>query len=299
MRFQEISIMFVNAWGSVMSCAHLYNAVQGGRTQAMAWRDMDVVLAFQNSKTFFIGKAPVDADECLKRFALALGASAGNLAKSTRKKKGLTLSKRGPKGLKELGPILQTFKGRLCDGNGQNDIRFEDVQKVLENANWDFGLNEDGRVDQVYKDTDETLSRTPITHLTVAKLLGLLCDLLHVEMIEIQYDYFRLHRQCWRLLRFIKDRCRDDLIKRFGPDYIEKESQLPFIVGYVLLSATSSQQLGDMLKARLPGVEVTDKMIADAKDVVKGMIAEGAGALIVDHIMPKGLGVEMKFEVEQ
>jgi hypothetical protein len=231
MRFHEISIVFVNAWGSVMSCAHLYNAVQEGKTQEMMWRDMDVVLAFQDSKTFFIGEAPVAADECLKRFALALGASAANLAKSTRKKKGLTLSKRGPKGLKELGPILQTFKGRLCDSNGQNDIRLEDVQKVLENASWDFELNEDGRVDQVYKYTDGTPSRTPNTHLTVAKLLGLFRDLLHAEMIEIQYDYFRLHRQCWRLLRFIKDRCRDDLIKRFGPDYIEKESQLPFIVG--------------------------------------------------------------------
>lgn len=130
MRFHEISITFVNAWGSVMSCAHLYNAVGGGTTQDMMWKDLDVIMPMQGEKTFFIGEAPSAkaVDECLKRFALAMGASATNLAKSTRKKKGLKLSKRGPKGLKELGPVLQTFKGRLCDGNGkhtQQPIRWD------------------------------------------------------------------------------------------------------------------------------------------------------------------------------
>jgi hypothetical protein len=58
-------------------------------------------------------------------------------------------------------------------------------------------------------------------------------------MIEVSYDYLRLHRQCWRLLGFVKDRCREDLIRMYGPDYMVKESELPFITGYVLTSATS------------------------------------------------------------
>lgn len=32
MQFHEFGIAFANAWGSIMSCAHLYNAVDGGRT---------------------------------------------------------------------------------------------------------------------------------------------------------------------------------------------------------------------------------------------------------------------------
>jgi hypothetical protein len=79
------------------------------------WKDMDVAMQNQGEKTFFSGEHPTAVDDCLKRFALAMGASATNLAKSTRKKKGLTLSKRGPKGPKESGTILQTFKGRICD----------------------------------------------------------------------------------------------------------------------------------------------------------------------------------------
>lgn len=263
MHFHEMSNVFVKAWGSIISCAHLYNAVQESKTQKITWKDMDVMIALQDPKTLFIGEPPTGADDCLKRFALALGASAAKMAKSTRKKKGLTLSKRGPKGLKELGPILQTFKGRFCDGNGQNDIRSEDVQNILVNAGWNYEFDENSRPAEIYKDIDEAPMRKLVKHLSVAKLVGLLRDLLHAEMIEIQYDYFRLHRQCWRLLRFLKARCREDFISMYGPEYIGKESQLPFIVGYVLMSATSSQQVGDMLKARLPGVEITGKVMAD------------------------------------
>lgn len=297
-RFHGISIAFVNAWGAVMSCAHLYNALEGGKSQETMWKDMDVGIGFQDSKTFFIGEAPTAIDACLKRYMLAMGGSAANLAKSTRKKKGLTLSKKGPKGLRELGSLLQTFKGRFCDANGQNDIRAEDVQNILENANWDYEMNDEGRVLEVFRDTDVAPRKAPVKQLTVSKLLGLLRDLLHAEVIEVSYDYLLLHRQCWRLLRFVKHRCCDDLIRIYGPSYIETESQLPFIVGYVLMSATSTQQLGDALLPKLPGVQLTSKILTDAGEVLQAMIDTGAGALIVEHILPKALGLQIDFETE-
>lgn len=154
-------------------------------------------------------------------------------------------------------------------------------------------------MDEIYIDTDEAPKKASVRHLHVAKLLGLLRDLLHAEMIEISYDYMRLHRQCWRLLGFVKDRCRDDLLRMYGPNYLVKKSELPFMTGYVLLSATSSQGAGDMLRARLPGVQVTDKLLKDATDVVKDMIELGAGALIVDHILPKALGLQIDFQFEE
>jgi hypothetical protein len=299
MRFHEISVVFVNAWGSVISCAHLYNAVGGGKTRDTMWKDLDVLIPLQGEKTFFIGDAPTKPDDCLNRFALAMGASAANLAKSTRKKKGLIHSKRGPKGLKELGPVLQTFKGRFCDGNGQTELRADDVQKVLECATWEYDLNEDGQVDEVYKDTDVAPKRKTTTHLPAAKLLGIMRDVIHAEMIEVSYDYLRLHRQCWRLLRVVKTQCCDDLIKIYGPDYMVKESELPFIVGYVLMSASKTQELGEILKARLPGQQVTSKVLEDATEVVKSMLDSGAGALIVDQILPKALGLQIDFEFEE
>ena len=214
-QFHESSIAFVNAWDSVMSCAHLYNAVQDGKTQAILWKDLDIVIGLQEPKTFFIGEAPTRPDECLKRFALAMGASAANLAKSTRTKRGLTLSKRGPKGLKELGATLQTFRNRICDANGPKDIRAEDVQRIIEKGSWEYELKDNDRAQIVYKDIDETPRKAHAKQLSVAKCVGLIRDLLHAEIIEIAFDYVRLHRQCWRLLRAVKDPCRDDLIKTF------------------------------------------------------------------------------------
>jgi len=117
-------------------------------------------------------------------------------------------------------------------------------------------------------------------------------------MIEISYDYIRLHRQCWRLLGFVREQCREDLIRIYGPSYIVKESELPFITGYVLMSGTSVQQIGDILKARLPGVQVTSKVLGDAAAVVRSMIAHGVGGLIVDQILPKALGIQIEFEIE-
>jgi hypothetical protein len=152
------------------------------------WKDMDVAIQFQDEKTFFIGEHPTSPDDCLKRFALVMGASATNLAKSTRKKKGLTLSKRGPKGLKEGGAILQIFKGRICDGNGQNDINAEHVLKIFEGSNWDFELNEEGRIGEVYRDSNETPRKTPVKHLHVAKLLGLVLNVVQAETVEIAFD---------------------------------------------------------------------------------------------------------------
>ncbi|KAH7396155.1 hypothetical protein BKA66DRAFT_438117 [Pyrenochaeta sp. MPI-SDFR-AT-0127] len=299
MRFHEMNIVFVNAWGSVMSCAHLYNALDGGTEQELMWKDMDVAISLEDSKTFFIGEAPKGAAECLKRYAIAMGTSAANLAKATRKKEGLVLSKRGPKGLKELGSILQTFKGRFCDANGQNDLRAEDVQKILENANWEYEMDENDQVLEVFRDTDVVPKKGPLKQMAVPKLLGLLRDLIQAEIVEISFDFLRLHRQCWRLLRIIKDACRDDLIKTFGPSYIVKESELPFVVGYVLMSATSTQQVGDMLTAKLPGVDVTDRLMTKAQDALRGMIDAGAGSLIVEHILPKALGVQIDFEFEE
>jgi hypothetical protein len=100
-RFQEISIAFVNAWGSLCPVPTYITQCRETRRKTLCGKEMDVAMQFQGEKTLFIGEHPTAVDDCLKRFALAMGASVMNLARSARRKNGLTLSKRGPKGLKE------------------------------------------------------------------------------------------------------------------------------------------------------------------------------------------------------
>lgn len=297
MQFHEFGIAFANAWGSVMSCAHLYNAVNGGKTQNMMWKDLDVVIGLQDPKTFFVGEAPTMPDECLKRFALAMGASAANLARSTRTRRGSVYSKKGPKGLKELGPMMQAFRSRICDASGPRNIRAEDVEKILHNSSWDFELD-DNNAQQAFKDIGDVPKETRETQLSVSKCVRLVRDLLHAEVMEISFDYFRLHRQCWRLLRAVKDHVHEDLIHIYGPDYMQRESQLPFVVGYVLMTSSRDQELGELLMPKLPGVQVTSKVQEGARYVLEGLIASGAGGLIVEQILQRALGLQIDFEDE-
>jgi hypothetical protein len=173
------------------------------------------------------------------------------------------------------------------------------VQKILETSNWGYELDDGNNAATVFRDNDVVTDKGLAKQLPVGKCLGLVRDILHAEMIEVSFDYFRLHRQCWRLLRFVKEKCRDDLIRIYGPDYIQKESELPFVVGYVLMSASSSQQLGELLKSKLPSAQVTSKVLSDAADQLKGMIDSGAGALIVDVVLPKALGISVEFQTEE
>lgn len=298
MQFHEFGIAYANAWGSIMSCAHLYNAVNREKRQDMMWKDLDVVIGLQESKTFFVGEAPDTPDECLKRFALAMGASAANLAKSRRKKRDLIHSRKGRKGMKELGATMQAFKSRICDAHGSKNVRAEDVQKILENSGWEYELDDNDNAQQVFKDIGKTPKKAQAKQLSVYKCVGLLRDLLHAEVVEIAFDYFRLHRQCWRLLLAVECHVRNDLINIYGPDYMQKDSELPFVVGYVLMTASRSQELSDLLGAKRPGVEITSKVQEGARRVVKDFVGSGVGNLIVEQILPRSLNLQIKLELE-
>lgn len=65
------------------------------------------------------------------------------------------------------------------------------------------------------------------------------------------------------------------------------------------MTATSSQQFGDLLKIKQPDVQVTSKALEDARRVIDGMVESGVGGLIVEQILPKALDLHVDFEVEE
>jgi hypothetical protein len=137
--FRDLSITFVNAWGSVMSCQHLYNAARNDKLLTKSWPDMDLCFAIQGPEPFFVGSPPTSPDDYLKRFILAMGGSATNfVAKNNRKKKGVKVSKRGPQSLKELAPVLSTFRARYCAETMRFELKTEDVERILEKSEWQY-----------------------------------------------------------------------------------------------------------------------------------------------------------------
>jgi hypothetical protein len=293
-QLQSLAITFVNAWGSVMYCGHLYSALgQEGLVQKR-WSDMDLALAIQD---IVVVQSSSQPEDYLKRFLLSIASSATNFSAKdkSRKKKGLVRSSRGPQQLKELAPVLQTFKERYCDANPRFDLRAQDVERILEMSEWQYEMDENGNPVTLVKDSDHVpgLVKAPTKQVTIAKLVSILRAGMQAEILELSFDWLTLHRFCWRLLRAVKDKCRDRLIQMHGPDYIEHEYQLPYIVGYIFATATNTKHLADFMKIKKTD-EVTSRVMLDAASELEGMLAAGAGDM-VGTILREKLGVPFEF----
>ncbi|KAF2179826.1 hypothetical protein K469DRAFT_693714 [Zopfia rhizophila CBS 207.26] len=305
-QYQEIGITFVGAWGSVMYCGHLYNAVRFGEKMLRGnWKDMDLMFMIQNFNNFFVGNPPHNPEDYLKRFCLAIGYSAASLSAKNKRKKRFQLeaSKRGPLGLKEQAPVAKMFKDRYCEKNARTDLTVQDVEKILEKGNWEEEEEEEGVLYSLSKDSDARFkNKRKSRHIRQdekphpTRILMSLRHTLQVEMMELSFDYLLLHRFCWRLLRSIRDQCRDRLIQIYGPSYLETESQLPYIVGYIFMAATKEKQIADFLKPKNTD-EVTSELLSEAAFVLEGMIEAGASG-IVCRILEKEYGLAFAVEEE-
>lgn len=91
-----------------------------------------------------------------------------------------------------------------------------------------------------------------------------LANAIHAEGMHLAFDYFRLHHFCWMLLRSIKSRCSENLRDIFGYHYIEREDQLPYVVGYLFRIALSTERM------------VSNKTALEISQVSRNQIFKGA-----------------------
>ncbi|KAF1951625.1 hypothetical protein CC80DRAFT_528333 [Byssothecium circinans] len=302
LKHREIGVTFVNAWGSVQHCAHLYNALRNEKLLTKAWHDMDIMLAIQGNEAFFTGNPPHEPEDYLKQDLFALGASASNFltnARVKKNKKQLTASKRGPKALKGLAPVLETFRDRFLESSPRVDIRTEDIERILEKSACGLEQEDGPFLANLVKgaDTSKNKNRSSAPKkLSVPRLVALLRALSQAEMLEISYPYLTLHLSCWRLLRAIKEVCSEKLISIYGPEYIDKENQLPFLVSYTFAAAVNAKQFADILKMKRTDI-VTNELLEMTAVVMERMLETGGGA-IVGQILREKLGMGVEFEAD-
>lgn len=307
MRAQELEIVFVNAWGSIMYAAQLYNAVLKEKLISKIWKDMELVISLQGHDKFFVGDAPTGLEEYLKRFLLSMDYSAAIFAPNRRPGTNV-VSPKGPRCLTKLCAVGELFTGRYCNNDAGVSWTKETMKPIIEAKLDDDSDDEEpelttpatnGKKTQKTKQsTSGSLlrkpQRKPGTSLSTTDFLLDIANALHAETVEMSLDYLRVHRFCWRLLRAVNEACKPRLLKTYGGGYLEQENQLPFVVGYIFMAATTTSQIAGVLLPRRAEVEVSSQLLVTAAGAVAEMIESGAGAIEIKMLEQK-MGVELDF----
>lgn len=244
---------------------------------------MELFIALQSTESFFVGDAPKDSEGYLKRFLLSVGYSATAFA-SNRRRGAAIASARGPKVLSELCAAGTLFRGRYCR-NDQAVAWTQDSIKPIIKAKMEDESDDDGSEEnstKVKPAASGSLIRKPKRHsrsIPTTDFLEDLANALHAETLELSVDYLRMHRFCWMLLRNVNEECKPQLLETFGAGYLEKENQLPFVVGYIFMAATATTQVANLLLPRRAGVQVSSRLLTKAAGAVSAMIESGAGEI--------------------
>ncbi|CAD0111931.1 unnamed protein product [Aureobasidium uvarum] len=228
-----------------------------------------------------------------------MGYSVTSLAKNSRQSAPKT-SLKGPRGMEDSFEIAQLFAKRYPYNEKSLSTDLDAVEKHIESQFSDpenFSLERKPTTAETatqvrnlvtagvkrWYDADCFLFKSQVTQKfnTTTKLnagifLEGLANFLHSDGMNLTFDYFRLHCFCWMLLRSVKDACADSMRQIFGPAYLERENQLPFVVGYLFMCAFSADKVG-----KDEGVEARSKVFLEAVGALEGMIETGAGGICV------------------
>lgn len=262
--------------GLNMYSAHLYNALCKEKLLSRQWIDMDLVMGWHDE--IFVGKPPSRPEDYLKRLTLSMGWSAASYARNRRQTAALPEAKSGPKMMKPIANVSRMFVDRYCNGFRKTGFTEADLQKVLAEGVWinnEEEEEEEGFISMSRSGKAASKKQWEnIRRLTAIKLLENLRNTLQSEALELSFDYLALHRVCWRMLRLVKQVCDTRLRNIFGFPYQEKESQLPFVVGYIFMAVTGTDQLGKRVAEK--GEIVKSKLLMCAAEAVEGVIEVGA-----------------------
>ena len=80
----------------------------------------------------------------------------------------------------------------------------------------------------------------------------------------LQFDYFAFHRVCWSVLRTVQRALHPKLLQYYEPGYLESENQLPFVVGYIFMTASQSQSAAKILGHGMKGFQVSSRLLQEA-----------------------------------
>ncbi|KAF7555441.1 hypothetical protein G7Z17_g2142 [Cylindrodendrum hubeiense] len=310
-RMYDLGIAIATAWGSITYTAHLYNAVRHEGLVEGCWADMDAVQTLLGDSNLFAGERPVNKDAYLKRFLLQMGYSASAVGARGNQLLGRPVrhqdlaSSAGPRGIKSGAPVSRMFLERYLGGSGRVDLSPELVNDILSRSRFqEEGSEKDGTLRLTQIDDPNQLrkkrqlkqrkERTEGAKLRSGELLRSLILAMGAETLEFSFPYLLMHRCCWKVLRHVKEICDPTLKQLFTPAYIEKESELPFIVGYIFMAASQDDGgKGEFLMQTAAGA-FNDMVESKTGEMVLGVVRNIYGVQVElpaeDDLDTSGIG---------
>jgi len=267
---QDAGITLATAWGSILYVAHLYHACRDHLT--IPWPDMELVMQIHTPEQIFAGRVPQNPTQSLNSMSLMLGTSPVSFARhGANRRPGLKHSRKGPKGLKENTPLTEVLRRRYFEG-GDLSLTLETVEGLLKDKKIQLPTFEQEQSEGQAPERGQSVvqKQWAKSHkLTVLQLLEALRYAMIAERYALRFDYISFHLRCLDLLRAIRQELDAKFRQYFTDDYIENETQLPFLVGYIFMVASSTHKMEEVIHAEteslmvLRAAGVLDKFIED------------------------------------
>ncbi|KAJ4306695.1 hypothetical protein N0V88_000059 [Collariella sp. IMI 366227] len=252
----KVGIAVADAWGSIRSTMYLYHALRTQKLLRGAWRDIEVAHSLLGDSSFFVGGPPRTLNDHVKKYFIQMGVTISFFINPKHRRQKNLASRAGPRYIKEGLPVSTMFAQRDLGGAGKMDWTAEHIDTILARSEFEVEILEQQELFKVSqmgeekklrkknaaaaataKKGEETSKTLPISSKRLVKSLVIV---LEAEAMKMAFPYLTLHRSCWGVLRAVNSSCEKVLQKVGMPAYIERESQLPWVVGSLLMDACGS-----------------------------------------------------------
>lgn len=254
MEYQDIGFKLSNTWASIMYAAHLYEACRHsgslpGEPVLPIWQDMELVLDIHGKEQAFGGRNPTTIDQSNSAYQLVAGFSTDTInvnrtvftdaASRYRPPKNPELrAKSGFRHFQTHTKIIPMFRRKFTvDVTTGIQYDIESIEGLLQDIKAGEVKDLASLSDRPRRKAFRKERKHHGDKFSLTQLLSVLERGLQVETTTIRFDYVSMHLRCLRLFRKVKAVSEVYLSGKIGPDFLEDDSQLPQITGYILMYA--------------------------------------------------------------
>lgn len=189
----EFGVSLANAYDSILSAAHLYNAARQLKLLDTAWPDMEYLISVHTTQRIFVGGPPTRPEDFFKRFQMVLGASALNFARNRRAIRPQESSKdAGSRRLRKSMPIHDIFRARYCSYETRAELTNTKLEVIITEV-----VNRHPEMDHIVSYANQWARTRKLASLQLLSILGVAVT---DEDLHLHFDYISMHIRCTTLL---------------------------------------------------------------------------------------------------